>query len=245
MGYPARIFLIITPILFACVMPTYVAPAADRECVVLLHGLARTKYSMNKMASRLQAAGYKVVNFDYPSRKHKIEQLSAEVLPDAITICREQQPDKIHFVTHSLSGIMLRYYLKQHEMPDLGRVVMLSPPNKGSEVVDKLGGNFLFRALNGPAGLQLGTGATSIPNTIGRVDFDLGVITGDRTINFILSSLIPGADDGKVSLANAKVEGMDDFLVVHSSHPFIMKNNQVIDQTLHFLQKGKFSRSEQ
>lgn len=186
-----------------------------------------------------------MVNFDYPSRKHKIEQLSAEVLPDAIKICREQQPDKIHFVTHSLSGIMLRYYLKQHEMPDLGRVVMLSPPNKGTEVVDKLGSNFLFRALNGPAGLQLGTGATSIPNTIGRVDFDLGVITGDRTINFILSSLIPGDDDGKVSVTNAQVEGMDDFLVVHTSHPFIMKNNQAIEQTLHFLQNGKFSRSEQ
>ena len=244
MGHLLRILLTISAILCAWVVVPDVSQATGRDCVVLLHGMGRTKHSMNKMERHLKSAEYEVVNFDYPSRKHKIEELTGQVLPKTIELCREYEPPKIHFVTHSLGGIMVRYYLKAHEMSDLGKVVMLSPPNKGSEVVDKLRGNFIFRAFNGPAGLQLGTEAGSIPNSLGRVDFNLGVITGDRTINLILSTMIPGDDDGKVAIINAKVEGMRDFLVVHSSHPFIMKNAEVIAQTIHFLQQGKFSLSE-
>ncbi len=243
MGNISKIFLVISSIILAWPQPCYSSQSTDSECVVLLHGLARTRYSMNKMETRLKGEGYKVVNFDYPSRKHPIEELSEKVLPEAIKICRENKPVKIHFVTHSLGGILLRYYLKKHEMPDLGRSVMLSPPNKGSEVVDKLRNNYFFKALNGPAGSQLGTDETSIPIILGKVDFDLGVITGDRSINFINSGLIPGSDDGKVSVERAKVEGMREFLIVHTSHPFIMKNNEAIDQTINFLKKGNFSGS--
>jgi triacylglycerol lipase len=121
---------------------------------------------------------------------------------------------------------------------------MLSPPNGGTEVVDKIGHNFLSRFINGPAGEQLGTNASSLPRSLGKVEFDLGVITGDKSINFILSCLIPGPDDGKVSITNAKVEGMNDFLVVHASHPFIMKNHEAIEQTTHFLKHGRFEKNE-
>ncbi|MBU3916540.1 alpha/beta hydrolase, partial [bacterium] len=123
-----------------------------------------------------------------------------------------------------------------------GRVVMLSPPNQGSEVIDKLGSAPGFFWFNGPAGQQLGTGMDSIPLKLGKVDFKLGVITGNKSINLILSLLIPGDDDGKVSIENAKVAGMSDFLVLPHSHPFIMNSDDVIHQTKYFLKYGSFKR---
>jgi len=222
----------------------FAGQTSDRESVILLHGLARTKHSMNKMEKQLTAKGFDVVNWGYPSRHHTIEELAEKAIPAAIEVCRKKGATTIHFVTHSMGGILVRYYLKHHDVQDIGRVVMLSPPNGGSEVVEMFRNTFPFRFINGPAGKQLGTDASSLPRMLGKVEFDSGVITGDRSINPINSVLIPGADDGKVSVRNATVEGMSDFLVVHVSHPFIMKHREVITQTIHFLKNGKFDRSE-
>jgi len=217
---------------------------SNREGVVLLHGLARTKHSMNKMEGQLKAEGFDVVNWGYPSRRHSIEKLAEDAIPAAVEACRKKGATTIHFVTHSMGGILVRYYLKHHEIKEIGRVVMLSPPNGGSEVVDTFKNTFPFRFINGPAGQQLGTDASSLPRRLGKVEFDSGVITGDRSINPINSVLIPGADDGKVSVRNARIKGMSDFFVVHVSHPFIMKNREAITQTIHFLKNGKFYRKE-
>ncbi|WP_455206595.1 esterase/lipase family protein [Kaarinaea lacus] len=213
------------------------------QCVVLLHGLARTASSMEDMEIALQENGYHVVNVDYPSREHKIEDLATTVIPQSIASCNQQVSGEIHFVTHSLGGILVRYYLAHHTMENLGRVVMLSPPNQGSEAVDALKDFPGFYLINGPAGEQLGTDDASIPNNLPPVDYDVGIITGDETINYILSMLIPGDDDGKVSIERAKVQGMLDFLVVHHSHPFIMEADDVITQTLTFLRDGKFDHT--
>ena len=217
------------------------APVVTDECVILLHGLARTGRSMAAMGSALAAAGYRVVNQDYPSREQPIEQLASVAIEPAVADCNtDKSTDQIHFVTHSMGGILVRYYLAANQIDNLGRVVMLSPPNQGSETIDKLADMPGFYWLNGPAGQQLGTGDQSVPNSLGPAQFQLGVITGDRSINLILSALIPGPDDGKVAIERAKLEGMADFLVVHHSHPFIMKKPRVIEQTLHFLRKGRF-----
>ncbi|HXR48160.1 MAG TPA: hypothetical protein VN784_12045, partial [Candidatus Limnocylindrales bacterium] len=125
-------------------------------------------------------------------------------------------------------------------LPSLGRVVMLAPPNQGSEVADKLGWLFLYRWINGPAGVELGTDTKSAPNKLGPANFPVGVIAGDRSINWINSLLIPGRDDGKVSIERTKLAGMSDHLVIHATHPFIMKNREAIRQTIHFLQFGVF-----
>ena len=148
----------------------------------------------------------------------------------------------MHFVTHSLGGILVRQYLRDHDIPNLGRVVMLGPPNKGSEVVDRLSDFPGFRFVNGDAGLELGTGETSVPNQLGRANFELGVIAGTRSINLFLSSMIPGPDDGKVSVENTRLEGMRDHLEMEVTHPFMMRNDRVIDQVIHFLGNGQFSR---
>jgi triacylglycerol lipase len=141
-----------------------------------------------------------------------------------------------------MGGILIRYYLSAHRIDKLGRVVMLAPPNQGSEVVDKLAGWPVFNVINGPAGLQMGTDKYSLPNTLGPVNFPTGIIAGDKTVNPLLSLLIPEANDGKVSTSRTQIQGMQDFIVMPYSHPFIMQRVAVIEQALHFIQQGYFAK---
>jgi pimeloyl-ACP methyl ester carboxylesterase len=214
----------------------------DSEAIILLHGLARASRSMSKAAKLLAAYGYKVINVNYPSRSADISLLAQKYLAQALKQCDVKGVKKIHFLTHSMGGILLRYFLASQTIDKLGRVVMLAPPNQGSEVVDKLGGWRLFYTLNGPAGLQLGTGKNSVPNQLAPVNFELGIIAGNKTVNLLLSRLIPGVNDGKVSVSRAQVTGMKDFIEMPYSHPFIMRRKTVIEQALHFIQQGTFAR---
>ncbi len=182
----------------------------DSEAIILLHGLARTRRSMNKAAELLAAYGYRVINVDYPSRSAEISSLAQHYIAAALKKCAPPDIKKIHFLTHSMGGILLRDYLSGFSIDKLGRVVMLAPPNQGSEIVDKLGGWKLFYYLNGPAGLQLGTDKSSVPNRLGPVNFSVGVIAGNKTVNPVLSWLISGDNDGKVSVNRTQVIGMKD-----------------------------------
>lgn len=208
--------------------------------VVFLHGLARSGKSMRRMAAAFRAAGYNTCIVDYPSTALSIRQLAHDHIAPAIKRC---VPDgrQVNVVTHSMGGILVRQMAHDALIPQLGRVVMLSPPNRGSEVVDRMGSWAPFEWLNGPAGSELGTGSDSVPNALGPVTFDTGVITGRRSINWILSTMIKGPDDGKVSIESAKVEGMRDFRVIGASHPFIMKKPEAIELTLRFIRHGSFS----
>jgi pimeloyl-ACP methyl ester carboxylesterase len=210
------------------------------ETVILLHGLCRTSHSMVMMERALIDAGYRVQNVSYPSRTASIQQLADDAIGKAVANCQRDGAAKIDFVTHSLGGILVRSYLARHSLPSLGRVVMLAPPNQGSEIVDKLGWTFVFKWLNGPAGNELATGANSTPNQLGPATYPVGIIAGDRSINWINSLLIPGRDDGKVSIKRTKLAGMSDHLVIHTAHPFIMKNREAIRQAICFLQSGRF-----
>lgn len=220
------------------------AQAQNKDCVILLHGLARTSKSMQPLADALIAANYSVVNQDYPSRKFPVAQLAEKAIPPALAFCRAQAAPRIHFITHSLGGILLRQYLSTNSIPELGRVVMFAPPNKGSQVVDKLKNVPGFTLMNGPAGQELGTNPESVPLQLGPVTFDLGVIAGTRSINWILSLYLPNPDDGKVSLENTKIDGMHDFIALPVSHPFIMKDKTSIRQSLYYLQQGHFLHDE-
>ena len=210
------------------------------DSVILLHGLIRTERSMKKLEQALIERGFATVNVSYDSTSGSIEKLAVEAIAPALAACSADAP--LHFVTHSLGGILVRQYLRDHDIPNLGRVVMLGPPNKGSEVVDRLRDFPGFRFVHGDAGLELGTGETSVPNQLGRANFDLGVIAGTRSINLFLSSMISGPDDGKVSVENTRVEGMRDHLEMEVTHPFMMRNDRVIDQVIHFLDNGEFDR---
>ena len=193
----------------------------------------------------LTEQGYCVENVSYESTKHDIATLSELAIASRAVENCPAAGNTVHFVTHSMGGILVRQYLSvQSASIHLGRVVMLGPPNKGSEVVDKLGDFPGFHFINGDAGLELGTGEASVPNQLGRADFDLGIIAGTRSMNLILSSMIPGTDDGKVSVENTKLEGMRDHLEMEVTHPFMMQNDAVIEQVIYYLENGRFRREE-
>jgi len=211
-----------------------------RDYVVLLHGLGRTSFSMKRLEWALQRANYRVVNLAYPSTRLSIEDIANRWLDERL---RERIPEpnaRINWVTHSLGGIVVRQYLSNHPLERLGRVVMLAPPNQGSELADRLKNKWLYRLLTGPSGQELGTDAAGVPKRLGPARFELGVIAGDRSLNPLFSSWIPGASDGKVSVRSARLDGMRDFLVVHHSHTWIAWNRQVTTAVVRFLQTGNF-----
>jgi len=216
-----------------------VAPAST-ECVVLLHGLNRSWRAMDDMASALQGEGFSTANVDYPSLAGSIEVIAPLAVETGLKECRATGAGTIHFVTHSIGGILLRYTHAQTPIPDLGRVVMLGPPNQGSEVVDRTRDWPGAELVGGEAGRQLGTGDDSVPLNLGPVDFDLGVIAGTGSINPWMSAMLPDEDDGKVTVASTQVEGMRDFLIVDSSHRGITAADVVIRNTAAFLRNGMF-----
>lgn len=214
----------------------------NSECIILIHGLARTSRCMNKAAKMFSIHGYKIINVNYPSRTASIENLVKEYLSPIIEACKTKDYLQIHFLTHSMGGVLLRYYLANHSIKNLGKTVMLAPPNQGSEVADKLCHLSLYKLINGPAGQQLRTDANNLPLKLGKLHFETGIITGNKSINFFLSLLIPGENDGKVAVKRAKIEGMRDFLILPYTHSFIMQRNQTLYQALYFIQKGEFYR---
>lgn len=242
MARPQRLLQALAPLWLLALpaAPAAAAPTAAGEPVVLLHGLARGPASMRRFERALAAAGHPVCNIGYPSRRHDLAQLATEHVLPRIEACFPGHSGPIHFVTHSMGGLVLRQLARDHALP-VGRVVMLAPPNHGSEIVDRLGDNALFRHLAGPAAQQLRTGG-AVPGD--RPPFELGVLAGRRTLNPWLSLLLPGANDGKVTVASTQLPGMRDFRVLPTSHPLILHDREAIALTLNFLAHGCFAGGE-
>lgn len=217
-------------------------PAAT-GCVVLLHGFGRSSLSMLAMAWALDDAGYRVVNDTYPSLFYDIESLADNAVADGLEDCRAHNPSRIDFVTHSLGGILVRAYLADHTVPDLGRVVMLGPPNQGSTVAAYLSGFSWLAGILPPVIGQLSPTDGALPARIGPADFELGVIAGTRNRRPFTPGQPEGPGDGTVSVAETRVQGMQDFLTLPVTHTFMAWDRTAIEQTLTFLQTGRFDHS--
>ena len=211
------------------------------QTVILLHGVAKSKHCMNKLGRHLQAQGYAVVNQTYPSFSDTLPVLAEKTIAQLLAKCPQDQP--VHFVTHSMGGILVRYYLAKHKVNNLGKVVMLGPPNQGSALVDILNKLDAKQHLSTQPIMQLGTHQNGLTQQIGKADFEVGIIAGKRSVNPILSLFLSGRDDGKVCVENTKLAGMKAHITLPVTHPFMMKNHQVIKQVIHFLASGDFYRA--
>ena len=219
---------------------SFTADKRPGDVVILVHGLGRTSKSFRKMARHLAQRGYEVCNIDYPSRKYNIQTLAEKCLRPVISTRLSDPERKVHFVTHSMGGIIVRWCLKKYSLENISRIVMLAPPNQGSEVVDFLKGRRFIRSIMGPAFCQLSTDSDGFVNTLGEVNADIGIIAGNRSIGGIHSILIPGPSDGKVSVARTRLNTMADFMVVRRAHTFIMNADEVIDAVTRFIEAGRF-----
>jgi triacylglycerol lipase len=212
------------------------------EWILLLHGSGRTPWSMKRVQMMLEAAGYNVMNVSYPSRRHSVERLGERYLHKILCTEVPVSAAKIHFVTHSLGGMVLRRYLGHHTISNLGRVVMLAPPNHGSALADSFRKHALGRWILGRAGRELGTTPNDLPQRLGPVDFPLGVIAGDVSLNPLFSRVLKGPNDGKVTVESARIEGMTDFALVHFSHTWMMWRAETLRYILAFIREGKFGK---
>ena len=222
------------------------------DTVVLLHGLGLGSWAMARLERSLRAEGYRPVNLTYPSRTLPLEQIATEWLPAQLRARGVATAPRVHFVTHSMGGIVLRAWLREEQRKNggrppagLGRVVMLAPPNQGSAVADRLRHFPPFRWFTGVNGARLGTGADALPRALGPWPdgIDLGIIAGNRTLNPLFSAWLDGANDGKVSVTSTHLAGMHDHLVLPHSHTWLQWRADTARAVSRFLQHGRFGSS--
>jgi pimeloyl-ACP methyl ester carboxylesterase len=211
-----------------------------RDGVVLLHGISRTALSFRKMQVALERAGFATLNLDYASRRKPLEALAEDIHP-AIQRFADRIDGSVHFVCHSMGGLLARVYMARHRPKHLCRVVMLGTPNSGSEIADRLKNFGAYRAFFGPAGQQLGTKRDdAIKALFPPLDYPVGIVAGNRSIDPLAGTMLPKPHDGRVSVKNTVIDGMADHIVVDTSHPWLVRNSVAVAQTIAFLQDGTF-----
>jgi triacylglycerol lipase len=237
---PLLVFIVAWSVTAAAGSFTCQFKAADSSdvSVILVHGLRSSSRSFERLQAALLAENFNVAMVDYPSTCCPIEMLADSALIPAVNRCRDASSRTIHFVGHSMGAILVRYFLQEHEVPELGRVVLLSPPNHGTELIDKLSWFAPFRKFNGPGGMQLGAKADGFVNRLEKPRYEFLIIQSRRSINPLASLLIPGKDDGRVSFNSAELEGAAALIWVNSHHHAVMKKDETIRNIVRFLKPG-------
>ncbi len=215
---------------------------SDEDVVFMLHGLGRNKSAMVLLGSRLMEAGFHVKQVGYHSLTQSPDEILADVTQQiqSYPVAPEQT---INFVGHSLGGLMIRAYLDTNEVPNLGRVVLIGTPNKGTPIVDKFREEWWMK-MAGPMTLALGTDAESFPSTIGAPYYPIGLIAGVMT-DLENEQFMPGVDDGVVPLESVQLEGSRDMIIFEENHTAMRFNKEISDQTIAFLINGEFNRQKE
>jgi pimeloyl-ACP methyl ester carboxylesterase len=227
-----------------CLLAATVARAVEPDCVVLLHGIGMRAYVMKRIETALRAEGYRTVNLSYPSRRMPFEQIAGEYLPARLREHDVARAPRVHFVTHSMGSLVVRKLIQDARPANLGRVVMIGPPNQGSAAADRAKESALLRKFLGGNLVRLGTGEDAIARTLGPADFEVGIIAGEVALNPVFGDALGGRNDGAVAVESAKLDGMRDFLVVPYSHTVMLWRTAVVDQVRAFLREGKFARQD-
>ncbi|MFY9350600.1 MAG: alpha/beta fold hydrolase [Sphingobium sp.] len=225
-------------------MPLTSPAPTSRQSIILLHGFGGHPLQTALLARRLRASGYDVANLGYPSWRWPVARI-LDHLHQRIIASTAQEARAIHFVGHSMAGLLLRAYLARHHPPRLGRVVMLGTPNGGSELADLCYRLRLDRPILNQAGALLRTQRDPVTQALfGKIDYPLGIIAGDRPMIGALPDLLFRApNDGKVSVAATHCPGQSDHLVMPVAHTAMIYSRLVADQVAHFLRDGRFRRA--
>jgi predicted alpha/beta-hydrolase family hydrolase len=209
----------------------------NKEIIILLHGLGRNNTSMWLLASRLDEAGFYVQRVEYGSLHQNPDEILTEI-SSQINQCCQQHAQSVHFVGHSLGGLMVRAYLQNNQVNKLGRVVLLGTPNQGTEAADHFSNSWLMDIL-GPTAQALGTNADSFPKSLEAPYYPVGIIAGELKSN-LNDHVIPGKDDGLVSVEATKIDAMTDFIIIETGHSMMRYDREVADQTIEFIKNGVF-----
>jgi pimeloyl-ACP methyl ester carboxylesterase len=225
-------------------------PAIEGKVVVVLHGLGRTRAAMNPLCRYLEEhGGYTVLNVGYPSTRASVGDHAAAL---ARILADLDDAEEIDFVGHSLGNLVIRHYLADEtdettgRQPDsrIGRIVMLAPPNQGSERAERWAESKLFEVVLGPAGRQLANDWAALEGRLATPACEFGILAGGRGDGRGWSRALEGDDDGIVSVTATRLLGARDFAVVPVLHTFIMSHETAIAYTLRFLEHGYFVADE-
>lgn len=213
-----------------------------KEYVVLLHGLAINTLYMSRLEKALATNGYQTLNIDYPSRKFSISEISKMIFKQLESLSQQMKP-KVHFVAFSMGCLVVRELLGKYSIPNVGNIVLIGPPNQGSQVADFFENNILYKSYFGPAGKELTTHYaknTPFPN----LNHPFGIIAGSICLDPISYFLLPQGNDGKVTIDSTKLVGMKDHIVLPISHTLLVFSSTVIKQVIHFLKHRRFNHSK-
>ncbi len=208
------------------------------ENVVLVHGILRGSSSMNKIKIEFIRQGFSVTGFDYTKKDGSIEEIS-----DSLHKKIKKFPKgKIHFVTHSMGAVIVRSYISKYKPRNIGRVVMIAPPNNGSVYAAVLLHLPFFEKIFGRSGMDIAEGENCIVNSLPVPEFEFGVIAGGTGYEIGLNPFLKGDNDGTVLLKETIIEGMADFMQIKGQHSFLLFNNEVISESINFIKNGKFQK---
>lgn len=241
-NYLPILFILFLPLIGFSLLHAQQKATAKKDIVVLLHGLGKSKSSMWLLRSRLENAGFTVEAIGYHSLDRPPEQILRDVTKEINSIHVDSN-QTVHFVGHSLGGLLIRAFLDSNKSQKLGRVVLIGSPSKGTPFVDHFRDEWWMK-LAGPTANALGTNEKSFPHSLHPPYYPVGVIAGVSNI-INNEQFIPGEDDGVVPVESTKIEGMTDFIKIKTSHSMMNYNEAVAEQTIEFLRHGKFKKEAQ